>query len=40
MFLTKNLTDEQINNALNLTGVKHLKQKNLSNLSGASFKEF
>ena len=37
MFLTKNLTDEQINNALNLTGVKHLKQKNLSILSGGEF---
>ena len=37
MFLTKDLNNEQINDALNLTGVEHLKQKSLSNLSGGEF---
>ena len=37
MFLTKDLNNEQISNALNLTGVEHLKQKSLSNLSGGEF---
>ncbi len=37
MFLTKDLNDNQISDALNLTGVEHLKNKNLSNLSGGEF---
>ena len=37
MSLTENLTQDQINAALNLTGVEHLKDKNLSNLSGGEF---
>ena len=37
MFLTKDLINEQISDALNLTGVEHLKQKSLSNLSGGEF---
>jgi len=37
MSLTDEPTDEQINNALNLTGVEHLKNKNLGNLSGGEF---
>ncbi len=37
MFLTKDLNNEQISDALNLTGVEHLKQKSLSNLSGGEF---
>ena len=37
MFLTNDLNNEQINVALNLTGVEHLKQKNISNLSGGEF---
>ena len=37
MSLTENLTQDQINTALNLTGVEHLKDKNLSNLSGGEF---
>ena len=37
MFLTKDLNTEQISDALNLTGVEHLKQKSLSNLSGGEF---
>ena len=37
MSLTENLTQDQINTALNLTGVKHLKDKSLSNLSGGEF---
>jgi len=37
MFLTNNLNNEQISDALNLTGVEHLKQKSLSNLSGGEF---
>ena len=37
MFLTKDLNNEQISDALNLTGVENLKQKSLSNLSGGEF---
>jgi zinc transport system ATP-binding protein len=37
MSLTEDPTDDQINVALNLTGVKHLKKKNLGNLSGGEF---
>ena len=37
MSLTKEPTDEQINIALNLTGVEHLKNKSLGNLSGGEF---
>ena len=37
MFLTKDLNNEQISDALNLTGVEHLKKKSLSNLSGGEF---
>ena len=37
MSLTKDPTYEQINDALNLTGVEHLKDKNLGNLSGGEF---
>ncbi len=37
MFLTKDLNNEQISDALNLTGVEHLQQKSLSNLSGGEF---
>ena len=37
MFLTKDLNNEQISDALNLTGVEHLKLKSLSNLSGGEF---
>ena len=37
MFLTKDLNNQQISDALNLTGVDHLKQKSLSNLSGGEF---
>tara|TARA_B110001452_G_scaffold52156_1_gene39737 strand:- start:1076 stop:1825 length:750 start_codon:yes stop_codon:yes gene_type:complete len=37
MSLTNEPTNEQINNALNLTGVEHLKNKNLGNLSGGQF---
>ena len=37
MFLTKDLNNEQISDALNLTGVEHLMQKSLSNLSGGEF---
>ena len=37
MSLTENLTQDQINNALNLTGVEHLKDKSLRNLSGGEF---
>ena len=37
MFLTKDFNNEQISDALNLTGVEHLKQKSLSNLSGGEF---
>ena len=35
--LTENLKDETINEALSLTGVIHLKNKNLGNLSGGEF---
>ena len=34
MLLTENLKDEAVNEALSLTGVIHLKNKNLGNLSG------
>ena len=37
MLLTENLDDESINQALSLTGVVHLKDKNLANLSGGEF---
>ena len=37
MTLTEELTLDQINIALNLTGVEHLKNKSLSNLSGGEF---
>ena len=37
MSLTENPTDEQINIALILTGVEHLRNKNLSDLSGGEF---
>jgi ABC-type Mn/Zn transport systems, ATPase component len=37
MSLTENLTKDQINRSLNLTGVQHLKDKSLSNLSGGEF---
>ena len=37
MTLTEELTQDQINIALNLTGVQHLKDKSLSNLSGGEF---
>ena len=37
MLLTQNLSDEEIINALKLTGVEHLKNNNLSNLSGGEF---
>ena len=37
MSLTENLTQDQINTALNLTGVEHLKDKSLSNWSGGEF---
>ena len=37
MTLTEELTQDQINSALNLTGVEHLKDKSLSNLSGGEF---
>ena len=37
MSLTEDLTDEQINIALNLTSVEHLRKKNLSDLSGGEF---
>ena len=37
MTLTEKLTQDQINIALNLTGVEHLKNKSLSNLSGGEF---
>ena len=37
MTLTEELTHDQINIALNLTGVEHLKDKSLSNLSGGEF---
>ena len=37
MTLTEELTQDEINTALNLTGVEHLKDKSLSNLSGGEF---
>ena len=37
MSLTEEPTEEQINIALNLTGVEHLRKKNLSDLSGGEF---
>ena len=37
MLLTQKLSDEEITNALQLTGVDHLKNNNLSNLSGGEF---
>ena len=39
MLLTENLKDEAINEALSLTGVIHLKDKNLGNLSGGEFQK-
>jgi len=40
MVLTENIKDDQINEALSLTGVMHLKNKNLGNFLEGSFKEF
>ena len=37
MLLTENINDDAIDEALNLTGVIHLKNKNLGNLSGGEF---
>ena len=37
MTLTESIKDEAINEALSLTGVMHLKNKNLGNLSGGEF---
>ncbi|WP_440618448.1 ATP-binding cassette domain-containing protein [Candidatus Pelagibacter sp. HIMB1493] len=37
MLLTENIDEEAIDDALNLTGVIHLKNKNLGNLSGGEF---
>ena len=37
MLLTENIKDEAIDEALTLTGVMHLKNKNLGNLSGGEF---
>jgi len=37
MLLTEDLDDESIDEALSLTGVVHLKDKNLGNLSGGEF---
>jgi zinc transport system ATP-binding protein len=37
MLLTEDISDEAINEALALTGVTHLKDKNLGNLSGGEF---
>tara|TARA_Y100000992_G_C21141991_1_gene431828 strand:- start:25 stop:771 length:747 start_codon:yes stop_codon:yes gene_type:complete len=37
MSLTDDLREDEINFALNLTGVKHLKDKSLANLSGGEF---
>ena len=37
MQLTHNLNNDEIENALNLTGVKHLKNNDLRNLSGGEF---
>ena len=37
MVLTQNLNSDEISNALNLAGVKHLKTRNLRDLSGGEF---
>ena len=37
MLLTEDINDESINEALTLTGVTHLKNENLGNLSGGEF---
>ena len=37
MVLTQDLQDQEINDALNLTGVEHLKKNNLRELSGGEF---
>ena len=37
MVLTQDLRDQEINDALNLTGVEHLKNNNLRELSGGEF---
>ena len=37
MLLTENLNDDTVNEALSLTGVIHLKDKSLGNLSGGEF---
>ena len=37
MLLTEDISDEAIDEALALTGVTHLKDKNLGNLSGGEF---
>ena len=37
MLLTDNLKDDELDEALTLTGVKHLKENNLGNLSGGEF---
>ena len=37
MILTQDLRDQEINDALNLTGVEHLKNNNLRELSGGEF---
>ena len=37
MVLTENIKDDAINEALSLTGVEHLKNKNLGTLSGGEF---
>ena len=37
MVLTENIKDDAINEALSLTGVEHLKDKNLGTLSGGEF---
>ena len=37
MLLTEDLDDESVNEALSLTGVVHLKDKSLGNLSGGEF---
>ena len=37
MVLTEKINDDEINDALSLTGVMHLKNKNLGNLSGGEF---
>ena len=37
MVLTENLNEKTINDALSLTGVNHLKDKNLGDLSGGEF---